>query len=100
MIKHIVWWTLKPQAEGCTARENALKLKAMLDKLEGLDCVDSLKTVVDVLPSSTEDVDILLVSTHVTAGDLKAYAAHHEHAEVADFVRKVVQTRKAIDFEI
>lgn len=100
MIKHVVWWTLQDQAEGCTARENALKLKVMLDKLETLDCVDSLKTVVDILPSSTEDVDILLVSTHATEGDLQAYAAHHEHADVADFVRKVVKSRKAIDFEL
>lgn len=100
MIKHVVWWTLKPEAEGCTAQENALKLKAMLDKLATLPCVDSLKTVVEVLPSSTEDVDILLVSTHASVDALRDYAAHHEHADVADFVRKVVKSRKAIDFEI
>ncbi|MEG2171816.1 MAG: Dabb family protein [Desulfovibrionaceae bacterium] len=100
MIKHLVWWTLKPQAEGNSARENALKLQGMLNALKDLDCVQSLETVVDVMPSSTEDVHLLLCSTHATLAQLKEYAAHPDHIEVADFMRKVVANRKAIDYDI
>lgn len=100
MIKHIVWWTLQPHAEGHSAHENAKKLKIMLDKLRDLECVQHLETVVNILPSSTEEVDILLLSIHSTLADLKEYAAHPDHMEVADFVRKVVSTRKSIDYEV
>lgn len=100
MVKHIVWWTLKAQAEGCSARENALKLKTMLDKLQGLDCVQHLETTVDFMPSSTEEAHILLLSLHENNAALREYAEHPDHVEVADFVRKVVASRKAFDYEI
>lgn len=98
MVKHIVWWTFKAQAEGCSAKENALKFKAMLDKLQSLDCVQHLEAIVEFLPSSTENVDVLLLSVHENEAALREYAGHPEHVEVADFVRKVAETRKAIDF--
>lgn len=98
MVKHIVWWTFKAQAEGCSARENALKLQVMLNKLQSLDCVQHLEAIVDFLPSSTEDVDILLLSVHESEAALRDYAGHPDHVEVADFVRKVTTTRKAIDY--
>ena len=33
MVRHIVWWTLKPEAEGRTAAENAKLIKQRLDCL-------------------------------------------------------------------
>lgn len=99
MVKHIVWWTLKPQAEGCNAKENASKLKGMLDKLQNLDCVQHLEAIVDFLPSSTEEVDILLLSVHENEAALREYAGHPDHVEVAEFVRKIATARKAIDYK-
>lgn len=100
MVKHIVWWTLKAQAEGCSAGENALKLKGMLDKLQGLDCVQHLESTVEFMPSSTEEAHILLLSVHKDKAALREYAEHPDHVEVAEFVRKVVASRKALDYEI
>ena len=33
MVRHIVWWTLKPEAEGRTAAENAKLIKQRLEAL-------------------------------------------------------------------
>ena len=35
MVRHIVWWTLKPEAEGRTAAENAKLIKQRLEALMG-----------------------------------------------------------------
>lgn len=100
MVKHIVWWTLKAQAEDATARENAVKLKKMLENLKQLDCVEHMDVIIDFMDSSTEQVDILLQTTHKDADGLKEYACHPDHMEVADFVRKIVTSRKALDYTI
>ena len=36
MVRHIVWWTLKPEAEGRTAAENAKLIKQRLEALRGI----------------------------------------------------------------
>ena len=35
MIRHIVWWTLKPEAEGRTAAENPALMKQRAEALRG-----------------------------------------------------------------
>ena len=35
MVRHIVWWTLKPEAEGRTAAENTKLIKQRLEALKG-----------------------------------------------------------------
>ena len=43
MVRHIVWWTLKPEAEGRTAAENAKLIKQRLEALMGQ--IPSLKSL-------------------------------------------------------
>lgn len=101
MIRHIVWWTLKDRAEGASAAENARKMKEMLESLkDSVPSVNDMEVVVDFLPSTTEPVGVLLVTTHDGTLQLKEYAEDPEHARVVEFVRKVVATRKAIDYEV
>lgn len=101
MLKHIVWWTLKEEAEGATAAENALKMKAMLDPIMGkIPSLKALDVSVSFLPSTTEPVQAILLSTHDDAAGLKAYAEHPEHMKCVEFIKKVVASRKAIDFEV
>lgn len=101
MTKHIVWWTLKDQAEGASAAENARKMKTMLESLKDIvPSVKDMEVAVEFLPSTTESVGVLLVTTHDGQEQLKEYAEDPEHARVVEFVRKVVATRKSIDYEI
>ena len=49
MIRHIVWWTLKPEAEGRSAAENAELMKkaarGLIGKIPGLLSLDISGTV-------------------------------------------------------
>ena len=98
MIKHIVWFSFK-DAEGATAAENAEKAVAMLRNLEGK--IPSLKTLdvsAEFASTTTEEVQAILLSTHDDEAGLADYANHPLHLECVDFIKKVIVSRKAIDF--
>ncbi|MCG8531457.1 MAG: Dabb family protein [Desulfovibrionales bacterium] len=98
MIKHIVWFTFK-DAEGATAQENAEKTVAMLRTLEGkIPTLKTLDVSAEFATSTTEDVQAILLSTHDDEAGLNAYADHPLHLECVDFIKKVIASRKAIDF--
>lgn len=99
MLTHIVWWTLKPEADGKSAAENAALLKERLEKLQGL--IPSLKGIsvgLHVQNTSTEKADLVLVTRHDDDAGLAAYASHPEHLAVGDILKNVVLSRKSIDF--
>lgn len=102
MIKHIVMWTLKEEAEGRSKAENLLLMKAMLlelpEKVPGL--VVELEAVTDELFESVPATDIALYTSFRTKEDLKAYAVHPEHQKVVAFIKSVAAERRVIDYEV
>lgn len=99
MIRHIVWWTLKPEAEGRSAAEKALlikqRLEALRDQIPGLVSID---VALDFLESSTLPVQVLLTSVHENAEALKVYASHPKHVAIGqELVSRVTSSRQAID---
>ncbi len=98
MIKHIVMWKLKPQAEGADAPANARRMKAELEGLRGrIPGLRSLEVGVDVERSSAA-YDVVLVAELESPAALAAYQAHPEHAKVAAFIGKVRQERAVVDY--
>ncbi|MDR2944550.1 MAG: Dabb family protein [Methanosarcinales archaeon] len=100
MIKHIVLWKLKPEAEGKTARENAVLIK---EKLEGLFCkIPEIKSI--QVRENTLDIegnyDAALIAEFESEDAMYAYQKNPLHEEVAAYVKKTAETRAAIDFEI
>ena len=99
MLTHVVWWTLKPEAQGRSAAQNAALLKERLDALRGrIPSLKDLSVGVEVLGSSTEQAGLVLVSRHDDAEGLDAYVSHQEHQAVGAVLKELVATRKAIDF--
>lgn len=99
MLNHLVMWTFKPEANGKSAAENAAMIKERLLALRGR--IPELKgiSVSDVvLPTSTEQPTLVLLSRHDDAAGLAAYAAHPEHQEVAVLIKDLVSSRRAVDF--
>lgn len=99
MVRHIVTWCFKEEVEEAKKPElkaaMAENLGALVGKVPGLV---SARFVTELLPSSTHDM--VLMTEHNTAEDLKVYASHPEHVKVADtYVRPFVCSRAAIDFE-
>lgn len=100
MIRHIVWWTLKDNAEGATAAENAVKMKEKLDAFGTLPGLKAFEASVTFLPSCTEEVAVILQSTHEDATAFRTYMDDPEHKSFVEFARKVVASRKALDYMI
>ncbi|TIH14081.1 Dabb family protein [Marinifilum sp. JC120] len=100
MIKHIVMWNLKEEAAGGTAAENGVKIKEMIEALNGK--IDELKHVevgVDIF-EATQNWNIVLYSEFDSKEDLQAYAVHPLHQECVAFIKEVVTSRDAIDYVI
>jgi hypothetical protein len=100
MIRHCVWWTLKDQAEGNSAEVNARIMKEKLESLRGMTGLRDMEVAVHFLPTTTEEVQIVLFTTHDNVAGLRTYRTEPEHLEVVDFIKKVVSNRKCIDWEV
>ncbi len=98
MIKHIVFWTLKPTAEGRPADQNALEIKRQLEALNGrIPGMIRLEVGIDF--SRTEaSADLALYSEFTDRAALDAYMAHPEHLEVAAFIGRVRAARMVADY--
>ena len=100
MIRHCVWWTLREQAEGNRAEVNARILMEKLENLRGLPGVKDLEVAVTFLPTTTEEVQIILLTTHDDVEGLRTYRAEPDHLDVVDFIKKVALSRKCIDWKV
>ena len=100
MVRHIVWWTLKPEAEGRTAAENAKLIKQRLEALMGqIPSLKSLEVSYVFLPTCTMPVNVILMTTHDDAEGLKAYAEPPAHVAVGkELIKLVTESRQAIDY--
>jgi hypothetical protein len=99
MIKHIVIWNLKDEAEGKTKAENIATMKLLLEDLTNkIPGIVNLEIGLKGSDSPANNDDIILVSEFKTWADLDDYANHPEHLKVVEFVKKVVEKRSAVDY--
>lgn len=98
MIKHIVMWKFKDEAEGATRDENIAKVKALLEDLASrLDLIKSLEVKKNI---GSGNFDAVLISEFESPEDLAAYIVHPEHKKVSAFVKSVREARASVDYEI
>jgi heme-degrading monooxygenase HmoA len=99
VIKHIVMWKLKEQAEGADRATNAAKLKALLETCR--DIVPGIRRfeIGIATPGLEATYDVVLVSEFDSKAALDAYAVHPEHEKVKSFVAAVRDARQCIDYE-
>ena len=96
MVKHIILWKLKEEANNVTVKQGIKDgLEGLLGKIDGLL---EIKVEIDGLPSS--NADVMLYSVFESEKALKEYAVHPEHIFVADtYVRPFTEIRLCLDFE-
>ncbi|WP_432736979.1 Dabb family protein [Maridesulfovibrio sp. FT414] len=100
MIKHIVMWTLKEEAEGAAAAENAAKMKEMLEGLNGkIEVLKHLEVSAEIF-ESVPDCNVILYSEFESKEDLHIYAVHPLHQECVTFIKKIVSSRSVVDYVI
>ena len=101
MIRHIVLFRFKDQAEGRTKEENVAKTRAMLDALpEKIDWIRRTETRVNTDGASPENADLILISDFDSLEDLERYQVHPDHKAVGAFMRPLRESRAAIDFTL
>jgi hypothetical protein len=100
MIKHIVFWKLKEQAEGGDRAGNAVKMKQLLDSCANL--VPGILTFETALaqPGLEATYDVVLYSEFENRAALDAYQEHPGHVAIKPFIGAVREGRQCMDYEV
>lgn len=99
MIKHIVAWRLKDQANGNSRERNAELLKQKLEALRGrIRGLREIEVGIDV-SRTPESADVLLYSVFDSREALDAYHRHPEHEALKELVAAIRSERRLIDYE-
>ena len=92
MLKHIVTWKMKEENKA----ENMADIKSRLEALVGV--IDEIKSLEVGINENGGEYDIILITEFEDKKALETYDQHPSHQEVRKFVRSVVETRIAVDF--
>lgn len=98
MIRHIVFWNLKEEAEGKTKEQNAAIIREGLESLTGK--IDGLLMAEVRRNFNPGGMDLCLVSEFESREALAAYQNNPLHVKVKEFVHKVVTDRAVTDCEL
>ncbi|MET0319215.1 MAG: Dabb family protein [Duganella sp.] len=100
MIKHIVMWKLKDEAEGADRATNIAKVKALLDGVA--DVVPGILKFEAVVaqPGLEATYDVVLYSEFADRAALEAYGNHPDHVAIKPFISAVRSDRQCMDYEI
>lgn len=99
MIKHIVMWKLKDQAEGADRATNMAKVKALLESCRGLVAGMGAFEVGLATPGLEATYDVVLYSEFDSPAALAAYQDHPHHAAMKPFIGAVRSERQCMDYE-
>ena len=100
MIKHIVMWKLKEQAEGADRATNAREMKRRLDECATI--VPGILTFEVTLaqPDLEATYDVVLYSEFADRTALEAYIKHPTHQAVVPFIGAIREARQCMDYEV
>ena len=99
MIRHVVTWKLASE----DAEERAAQAAEVARRLNSLDgVVPQLRSISAGANTLYADVnwDVTLVADVDSVEALEQYQVHPAHEEAAGYIRTVVASRVAVDFEV
>ncbi|MDB5847027.1 MAG: Stress responsive alpha-beta barrel domain protein [Rhodoferax sp.] len=100
MIRHIVFWTFKDQAEGASRADNIVRAKALLDACAGLVPGILRFDVITPQPGRECTEDLALYSEFTDQAALDAYQNHPQHVALKPFIGTARLTRQCMDVEV
>ncbi|OVZ59996.1 stress responsive protein [Pigmentiphaga sp. NML080357] len=100
MIRHIVMWKLKDEAEGADRQANVEKVRRLLESCR--DCVPGiLEFEVGLAAEGYEATyDVVLNSLFASKEALEAYQVHPRHVAIKPFMAAVRSARACMDYEL
>ena len=100
MIRHVVMWKFKSRAEGKSKEENMASVKESLYALVPvISEIKKMEVGIDVKHTDAS-MDLMLITEFDSLDTLAVYAVHPAHVKVAEYVRKVTESRVVLDHEI
>ncbi|HOP89735.1 MAG: Dabb family protein [Ottowia sp.] len=99
MLKHIVMWKFKPEAEGADKAANLVRAKALLDACAGLTPGMRMLEVAIAQPGLECTYDLVLYAEFDDAAALDAYQNHPQHLAVKPFIGAVRLERQCMDYQ-
>lgn len=100
MIRHIVWWTLKPHTGEQTADDNANFILNASAELQGGPHAESVEVSAKVQSSTTVPAKVVLQATFKDKAAMQAYLDDPVHKRFADMVAERATSRNCIDYEV
>lgn len=100
MIKHIVMWKLKDQAEGADRLANAREMKRRLDECAHIVPGILAFEVTLAQPGLEATYDVVLYSEFEDRQALADYANHPTHQALVPFIGAVREARQCMDYEV
>ncbi|GAB1414842.1 Dabb family protein [Paludibacter sp.] len=101
MIKHIVFFGIKEEAEGKSKLENMQIIKGELESLVNvIPQIKKLEVGFNHSEAPVENIDLVIYSEFQSMEDLHTYMVHPEHKKAASYITKVRTTRSCIDYEV
>ena len=99
MLKHIVMWKFKPEAEGADKAANLVRAKALLDACAGRTPGMRMLEVAIAQPGLECTYDLVLYAEFDDAAALDAYQNHPQHLAVKPFIGAVRLERQCMDYQ-
>lgn len=100
MVRHIVMWKFKDEAEGLTKEENLLKVKAMLEALpEKINFIRHMEVRLNENDNG-KNFDAVLISEFDSIEDVKRYRVHPDHVKISQYVSLVRLDRASVDYTL
>lgn len=98
MLKHVVMWKLKDNAEGADKATNAQKVKEALEALRGrIPGLQALEVGMNAIPSA-DSYDLVLYTEFESVDALSTYQVHPEHKKAVAFIGRVQSERALVDY--
>lgn len=101
MVRHVVMFSFKDQAEGCAKAENVAKTKAMLEALPAkIPQIRAQTVACNDAQAEAGNYDLVLISDFDSYDDLRAYLSHPDHVAVGQFMSPRRLARACVDFTV
>lgn len=104
MIRHVVMWKLKDEAEGATKEKNAEKMKLILEGLKvNIDEIKNVEVGINITEDDDEPgsaFDVVLISDFETELDYTMYTRNAHHKKAVEFINSVIEKRYFVDYKM
>lgn len=104
MIRHVVMWKLKDEAEGATKQKNAEKMKLILEGLKiNIDEIKNVEVGINITKEDDEPgsaFDVVLISDFETELDYTMYTRNTHHKKAIEFINSVIEERYFVDYKV